>query len=210
MHDLRIVHGGLKGVNILINKDQQACIADFGLTTITGVAAHAPTKASRTSSVSVGTLMSFTAGGTYRWMSPELLDPEWFGMLESEGNRPTRQSDCYALGMVIYEVGVHVNELCHERLTNDAQVLCGHQPFFEIQSDVLVMNAIVGGDRPKKPERAMHLGFSDELWRVVERCWLEDRGARPDVEEILRCLNGSSLSWSLRDLGQGIRLTIQT
>jgi len=39
-------------------------------------------------------------------MSPELLDPEMFGMPESEGNRPTRQSDCYALGMVIYEVGI--------------------------------------------------------------------------------------------------------
>ena len=49
--------------------------------------------------------MSFTGGGTRRWMSPELLDPERFGMPESEGNRPTRQSDCYALGMVIYEVG---------------------------------------------------------------------------------------------------------
>ena len=49
--------------------------------------------------------MSFTGGGTRRWMSPELLDPDRFGMPESENNRPTRQSDCYALGMVIYEVG---------------------------------------------------------------------------------------------------------
>jgi len=39
-------------------------------------------------------------------MSPELLDPERLGMPESEGNRPTRQSDCYALGMVIYEVSI--------------------------------------------------------------------------------------------------------
>jgi len=39
-------------------------------------------------------------------MSPELLDPERFRMPESERNRPTRQSDCYALGMVIYEVSV--------------------------------------------------------------------------------------------------------
>jgi len=39
-------------------------------------------------------------------MSPELLDPERFGMPESGDNRPTKQSDCYALGMVIYEVGV--------------------------------------------------------------------------------------------------------
>jgi len=42
-------------------------------------------------------------------MSPELLYPERFGIPELEGDRPTRQSDCYALGMLIYEVGLHVN-----------------------------------------------------------------------------------------------------
>ena len=52
--------------------------------------------------------MSFTPGMTIRWTSPELLDPERFG---SEGDRPTRGSDCYALGMVIYEVGVSVGDL---------------------------------------------------------------------------------------------------
>ena len=55
--------------------------------------------------------MLFTGGGTRQWMSPELLDPERFGMPESEGNQPTRQSDYYALGMVIYEVGAHMNKL---------------------------------------------------------------------------------------------------
>jgi len=43
-------------------------------------------------------------------MSPELLDPERFGMPKSEGNRPTRQSDCYALGMVIYEVSIDASK----------------------------------------------------------------------------------------------------
>jgi len=128
MHNLHIVHGDLKGVrnllklnisiltppltakaNILINRDRRACIADFGLSTITGVATAAG--ASRASLVSVDSLMSFTGGGTRRWMSPELLDPERLGMPESEDNRPTRQSDCYALGMVIYEVGVYVGRL---------------------------------------------------------------------------------------------------
>ena len=45
--------------------------------------------------------MSFTAGGTVRWMSPELLDPHRFGIAD---DRPTKESDCYALGMVVYEV----------------------------------------------------------------------------------------------------------
>jgi len=126
MHDLHMAHGDLKGVhflsskwnlstltsrpstkaNILVNKDWRACIADFGLSTITGVATRAAAEVSRASLISNDTLMSFTGGGTRRWMSPELLDPERFGIPESEGDRPTRQSDCYALGMVIYEVGV--------------------------------------------------------------------------------------------------------
>ena len=41
-------------------------------------------------------------------MSPEVLDPERFGMPQSE-DRPTKQSDCYALGMAIYEVGVRLS-----------------------------------------------------------------------------------------------------
>jgi len=36
-----------------------------------------------------------SSAGTVRWMSPELLF--------DQSNPPTRKSDCYALGMVIYE-----------------------------------------------------------------------------------------------------------
>ena len=103
--------------NILINKDRQACIADFGLSTITGVATHAG--ASRASLISSDTLMSFTGGGTRRWMSPELLDPERFEIPESEDNRPTRQSDCYALGMVIYEVSGCASRFAVVEFTGD-------------------------------------------------------------------------------------------
>ena len=129
LHDIRIVHGDLKGVrlslkstfyqlrlpakaNILINRDKRACIADFGLVTITGVIPRVAARDSQTSLVSDESLMSFTSGGTYRWMSPELLDPEWFEIPQSEdGVRPTIQSDCYAFGMVVYEVSVPVNEI---------------------------------------------------------------------------------------------------
>lgn len=63
------------------------CVADFGLMTM----ADLSTFFSETDS----------SGGTYRRMSPELLDPKSF---HTDG-RSTRESDCYALGMVIYEVG---------------------------------------------------------------------------------------------------------
>lgn len=87
----------------MINIDRRACISDFGLSTITGVRVHAAAATSLSSLLSNDTVMSFTPGGTAQWISPELIDPERFGISGSEGYRPTRQSDCYALGMVIYE-----------------------------------------------------------------------------------------------------------
>ena len=69
--------------NILIDGNQTARIADFGLTSLL----RHPTI-----SISV-TAPAF--GGTLQWMAPELFDGE---------SRPSRESDIYALGMVIYEV----------------------------------------------------------------------------------------------------------
>jgi len=181
MHSRRIVHGDLKGANILINEHRRACIADFGLTTVTGVVTHATTGFSRASVISNDTLMSFTGGGTSRWMSPELLFPEKFGMPQSEGNRPTRQSDCYAFGMVIYEV------------------LCGHCPYVEHHLDSLVVNAVIEGVRPEKPEMAKRLGFSEEIWWLVKSCWSPDRNSRSRVEEILRCLEDATPFWYSRE-----------
>ena len=89
----------------MVDKDRRACISDFSLTTITGVGAQTFPGGSQTSTFTSGDmLMSFVGGGTTRWMSPELLVPDQFGTPAKEGDRPTRQSDCYALGMVIYEV----------------------------------------------------------------------------------------------------------
>ena len=64
----------------------------------------------------------------------------------------------------------------------------------------MVVNEIMEGVRPKKPERAKRLGFSSELWRTVGLCWQEDRNARPSVEEILSSLNEATAFWYMRDL----------
>ena len=66
---------------------------------------RAAANASLISVASESSLMSFTAGGTTRWMSPELLYPEKYGISD---DRPTKKSDCYALGMVVYEVSMNV------------------------------------------------------------------------------------------------------
>jgi len=61
------------------------------------------------------------------------------------------------------------------------------------------MNAIMEGTRPGKPEGAARLGLSNELWRTIELCWLEDRDARPGVEGILSRLDDATTFWYMRE-----------
>lgn len=44
---------------------------------------------------------STSTQGTTRWMSPELMNPEQFDLVNAN---PTRASDVYAIGMVVLEV----------------------------------------------------------------------------------------------------------
>ena len=81
--------------NIYI-RNFHACIADFGTSTIARMEPWVDN-----STISTTPLVSFTSGGSLRWMSPELLDPKRFNLPDP---RPTKESDRFALGMVIYEV----------------------------------------------------------------------------------------------------------
>jgi len=74
--------------NILVNNMGIAQVTDFGLMTMADL------------STVVLSRSAVSSGGTPCWMSPELLNPPAFG----SSGYPTRESDCYALGMVIYEV----------------------------------------------------------------------------------------------------------
>ena len=147
--------------NILIDKDGNARLADFGLLTIVSDPTHPET--------------TTTSGGagTVRWMSPELLDPEEFGFKNA---RPTKQSDCYALGMVILEV------------------LTGRAPF-PCCNTLVVMRKIIRGERPGRPQGQEAVWFTDDLWGMLEQCWLHTPKLRPTVEDVLECLEQGLETW---------------
>ena len=89
LHQKAIVHGDLKGVNILVTGSGKACLADFGLSN--HVDAEMLTWTSESSA---------NTGGTVRWQAPELFDPE------KENSKPTKETDVYAFSCVCYEVRV--------------------------------------------------------------------------------------------------------
>ena len=106
-------------------------------------------------------------------MSPELLDPDQF---ESSDGRPTRESDCYALGMVIYEV------------------LSGKVPFAPLR-EYIVMRKVLEGERPSMPEGAEGAWFTDELWTTLNLCWETGPEIRPSIEAVLERLSHVSGTW---------------
>ena len=148
--------------NILIDKDGHARLADFGLLTIVSDSTHSTTSSSSQS------------GGTTRWMSPELLDPDRFGFKNSQ---PTKESDCYALGMVVLEV------------------LTGQVPFPRYYNSLAAARRVVDGECPERPQGAEAVWFTDDLWEILEQCWLQQPNVRPTVEAVLKCLECGSLIW---------------
>lgn len=148
--------------NILIDRTGNACLADFGLLTITSDATN------------VTSSNSFWEGGTWRWMGPEMFCPKKFGLKD---NRPTKSSDCYALGMVVYEV------------------LRGKVPFYR-DTNLSVVVMVSDGQRPKRPQGAKGAWFGDNVWNLLQRCWEPSPGDRPGIEDVLDLLGDVSRSWT--------------
>ena len=139
--------------NVYIDRNGNPCLADFGLLPILSDLAI-PTH-----------LISDDNGGPVRFMSPELIVPERFGLRKS---LLTKASDCYAFGMVVYET------------------ISGHVPFYEIP-DVAVFVKIILGESPRRVD-----GFADNLWEMLELCWTPQPSARANIKDILQCLEGIS------------------
>ena len=95
-------------------------------------------------------------------MSPELIAPQRFGLKNS---RPTKFSDCYALGMVIYET------------------ISGNLPFHE-DTDLTVFVKVLEGKRPS----ARGGKFAKGLWGVLEQCWRSQPSSRPAIGDVLQSL----------------------
>jgi serine/threonine protein kinase len=181
LHDQGIVHGDLKGVcvrtkqspscaltylsdpkaNILIDDNGHARLTDFTLIRI--LTDRWDRWECETS------LLSLVKAGKLQWASPELIDPIGCGL---EDCYPTKESDCYALGMVAYEV------------------LSGKTPFAQHPLEVTLMK-VLNGERPSRPRFLGGELFTDDIWNTLEHCWEHYPCDRLNAREILLCLEGN-------------------
>ncbi|THU93870.1 kinase-like protein [Dendrothele bispora CBS 962.96] len=109
LHEKKIIHGDLKGPNVLITASHRAVLSDFGLSRV----------------ITEGLPLTMTNnsifGGTTRWLAPECV---------IQNQRVSFESDIYAFGCVCYEIFTG-NIPFHEYLQDGAvihQLQSGQRP----------------------------------------------------------------------------------
>ncbi|KAL1663112.1 kinase-like domain-containing protein [Schizophyllum commune] len=85
LHDKNVVHGDLKGANILVSASGKACIGDFGLSCVTDMASICQKGNDASSSYFCGSA---------NWAAPEVL----------QSGQLSVKSDIYAFACVVYEL----------------------------------------------------------------------------------------------------------
>ncbi|GLB43600.1 putative protein tyrosine kinase [Lyophyllum shimeji] len=159
LHRTGIIHGDLKGANILIKESGRACIADFGISSIADRDILAWTTHSSAAS----------KGGTVRWQAPEVFNPE------GEDDIPnTVASDVYAWSCVVYEIFTEQVPFAH--LQRDAAVM------FKVSGGERPTRP------PQSSPSWSAWGLTEDIWTLMEDCSKSGPEDRLTTDEIIEHL----------------------
>ncbi|CUA72977.1 putative LRR receptor-like serine/threonine-protein kinase At4g36180 [Rhizoctonia solani] len=169
LHEIGIVHGDLKGENVLISADGVAVISDFGGSLL------------RNRSLNIIPLEKGSCL-TYRWAAPELLlqgemdeiddSSSTTGTRVSQNSAKcplnTRESDIYALGMTILEI------------------ISGKLPWYWIKNEPAIITHVCSpGKLHKRPQQIpVHSPGGNKLWKLLNECWSYKPDVRPTAIEV--------------------------
>lgn len=176
-----IVHGDINTETAMVLSSGTACLADLGLfisaegsadfladvRTIGSPETDAPEdvcdfdKYGRLDTTH-GSCSRTASMRTIRFVAPELLNCP-----NSRQSGRTKESDIYALGMLLVTVAT------------------GHGPWPET-SDYSVIYKVVRGETPPRPADGMLLS---ELWEICLRCWDTDPVRRPTAQDLKQHLS---------------------
>ncbi|KAJ3551589.1 hypothetical protein NM688_g4615 [Phlebia brevispora] len=160
LHRNNVIHGDLKGTNILIDEHGHACLSDFG---ISNMKAHSTSSTMRTVQLAPGqsAFPEAHTEGTLRWMSPESL-------LYGTKNKKT---DIYSFGITMFEI------------------FTGLPPFANLP-DQRMIQQVCDGWRPERPAdpQISIWGLNNQVWALMEKCWAHSPRSRCYTSEVCEVL----------------------
>jgi len=116
-------------------------------------------------------------------MAPELFD----------GSCPSRESDVYALGMVIYEVRC-IESPGASPNGSLLQVFAHKRPFSHLPCHAIPVR-VHKGDRPSRLTNREFFGLSEDVQMLMERCWNQVPSGRPRAADALAIFETVSRGW---------------
>jgi serine/threonine protein kinase len=162
LHSKNVVHGDLKGHNVLMSDDGIPLLADFGRSKFID---HR------------GFTTSFA--GSARYLAPELVSDEpdiddsdvAYQTLDQQApaSNLTKETDVFAFSMVALEI------------------LTGQIPYFYIRQDSTVIALVQDGTRPDQ-NRCLPTTFTRPMWTLLGDCWKADPKERPDMTNVVQRL----------------------
>jgi serine/threonine protein kinase len=150
LHENNLIHGDLKSPNILLTEEGsslKAKLSDFSLSRLNSGQCQCQNQSgNQNSNPNQNQVGNSSAPISTKWAAPELLE----GL-----SQPSRESDIYAFGMVMWEL------------------LSLRRPYFGLSSGAIIRK-IGMGEREVIPNDT-----PPELSRLIVSCWNENREKRP-------------------------------
>jgi hypothetical protein len=114
------------------------------------------------------------------YMAPELFNQE---------EPRTDRSDIYALSITIWEVSIGLVVVDRCVIGMLAQVFALKLPFSDhIRDTFELIVRVARGERPTKPDGCENVGFTDDLWDLMQRGWSAEPMSRPSLPEFVEVL----------------------
>ncbi|CAH9127525.1 unnamed protein product [Cuscuta epithymum] len=169
LHTLGIVHRDVKPSNVLLDKNLQPHLADFGLAEHTENVKQVSTQSWKSTGKPTGGFHKRNMVGTLIYMAPEVL----------KKGLPTEKSD-------VYSFGISVNEL-----------LTGVVPYTDLRAEaqahtVLEMNyteqqltTAVASESLRPVLAGPNSSIPASLVSLISRCWADDPQNRPSFDDIV-------------------------
>lgn len=74
-------------------------------------------------------------------------------------------------------------------------MLTGTSPFAKKGKTELACKVVLENERPQRPRDSEKLGFTDNVWEILQTCWDKDPKDRPSIDIVSAYLKQAVESW---------------